>query len=1276
MSKTKVIGLAFVLLLSLASAFVSPAGAQQGPQSPWTVKDLADVTEGQYRWGPAYELVPGTSSSPKLLIGADQDVMVLWAAQGLHIASLDKDGNTLTEGTLDGPSSSISSWDAAISHDGIVVVWTEPSGKLMFARYDQNGVSDGSPRALSVDSSGISSPAVSVSSDGNIFITYIVSRLSGPITAYVCLRSDGTTLISAREVDLDGMAASAVDLLIGPGDLPYMLLTTDQGAYMVALDRAGSEKWHSLLFAQGQGTSQALSNGNSVIAATWLSGSGDVSVSVFNSEGSNIASYSLNIPGIQGGIDAVLDIYGALHVASSDGLSIVHTAIGIGKGILFQQQIAMGVGAAGAIKIAADQYGALYAIFQDIGTGLFYSHAVTYAFEVTVDDSTAFVGVHPGKEVAASLTITNKGGMVDALGIQYAIMPDSAGWTAELSATEVYLEKDGTVEVPFKIIAPDHGSDGDQASLFINVWAMSLPARSVDVELPLELSVIYSVSMSEPDNVLHVPPGLSESTTITVTNDGEVPENIFLSATDYSGPTGDHWGLLLSNYHLILAPSGSEDVELTVTAPYMAPPGEMSTIEVTALVQEAPWKNARSTLYAVAQSDIQLSLELMDGAGAPSMGETVLPGAATEYIIKVTNGGRSSGLVSVGLEVVSGSGDWQAYLSRDSISVGGETSVLVPLTIQAPDDALEGSRFVARIRAKGLETPVEGQIDVITWVKKVSSLSVELVNRYYESDPGSDATYSIILTNNGNGMENLLLRSETPFGWAPVRFYVEGYFHTRVPVPVGETVQVEAKVKVPIGSTTGDHELTIMVLNGHQTSLDVIAHVNMVSDIWLSALETVQEAVDGKATYEFKVKNYGNGPDDVRFVPENLPSDWTVEFPEVREVGGYLSLAQGGEAKAISMIINVPGNVHDRSVEFTVRALPMRGEGTLVRLMLKVVPTDLQISQIEFATETHVKGDIESVTIWVKNNGPGPAGTVWVRADDNGRLFGQHEIEFIRSRDVKSVTFTWAVTEGRHTLRFTVDPDDLIYEKDEANNIATVKVTAVAKTDQEPTMPVEAIAGGTVFASAAILGAAAMSTEAGRFKLIWLFWVPLYTKLKRTSILDHFIRGQVYGYIKANPGEHYNAIKKALALKNGTLVYHLQTLEREEYVKSVSDGRYKRFYPAGMKVPEESGHRINKIQEIILRLIGDRPGISQKEIAEEIGLSGATINYHINVMLQATVIKVEKIGRTTHCYAIDENGDVIEPSGAVPPVGTDDESALPIDEPEAEKHDSDAPKDQ
>ena len=54
--------------------------------------------------------------------------------------------------------------------------------------------------------------------------------------------------------------------------------------------------------------------------------------------------------------------------------------------------------------------------------------------------------------------------------------------------------------------------------------------------------------------------------------------------------------------------------------------------------------------------------------------------------------------------------------------------------------------------------------------------------------------------------------------------------------------------------------------------------------------------------------------------------------------------------------------------------------------------------------------------------------------------------------------------------------------------------------------------------------AGVLSIEMLKFGLI-LFFIPLYTKLRNKNILDLYVRGQIYGYLMANPGEHYNSIK-------------------------------------------------------------------------------------------------------------------------------------------------------
>ena len=46
--------------------------------------------------------------------------------------------------------------------------------------------------------------------------------------------------------------------------------------------------------------------------------------------------------------------------------------------------------------------------------------------------------------------------------------------------------------------------------------------------------------------------------------------------------------------------------------------------------------------------------------------------------------------------------------------------------------------------------------------------------------------------------------------------------------------------------------------------------------------------------------------------------------------------------------------------------------------------------------------------------------------------------------------------------------------------------------------------------------------------LPYLSVTPLYNKLDQDKVLYNFLRGEIYGYIKAKPGEYYNAIMKAL----------------------------------------------------------------------------------------------------------------------------------------------------
>jgi predicted transcriptional regulator len=178
--------------------------------------------------------------------------------------------------------------------------------------------------------------------------------------------------------------------------------------------------------------------------------------------------------------------------------------------------------------------------------------------------------------------------------------------------------------------------------------------------------------------------------------------------------------------------------------------------------------------------------------------------------------------------------------------------------------------------------------------------------------------------------------------------------------------------------------------------------------------------------------------------------------------------------------------------------------------------------------------------------------------------------------------------------------------------------------------------GATLAGTAVLAGAAVIATEWGLYALLALI-LPLYVRIKGEKILDNFTRGKIYGYIIANPGDHYNSIRTALKLKNGALAYHLKALEREQMVKSQTDGKYKRFYPFEMAVPKRAT-KLTTMRENIVNHIKEEPGITQNEISEKMGVSHQAISYHLRTLVQLGAVEVTKKGRANHCYPGESNG--------------------------------------
>ena len=178
--------------------------------------------------------------------------------------------------------------------------------------------------------------------------------------------------------------------------------------------------------------------------------------------------------------------------------------------------------------------------------------------------------------------------------------------------------------------------------------------------------------------------------------------------------------------------------------------------------------------------------------------------------------------------------------------------------------------------------------------------------------------------------------------------------------------------------------------------------------------------------------------------------------------------------------------------------------------------------------------------------------------------------------------------------------------------------SAIVSGPGEDYMPAAAAAGGIGVLLAAV-------ASAGKYKLSILA-IPLYSRLKKENILNHSIREQIFGFVNSHPGANFSQIMKELNLKNGVLAYHLNTLEREELIRSLRDGTFRRYYPrSGRDVPFE-------IQRSIIEKIAMMPGIPVGFLADELGISRQVLDYHLDHLVQSGHVRMERRGKRNLLY--------------------------------------------
>ena len=126
--------------------------------------------------------------------------------------------------------------------------------------------------------------------------------------------------------------------------------------------------------------------------------------------------------------------------------------------------------------------------------------------------------------------------------------------------------------------------------------------------------------------------------------------------------------------------------------------------------------------------------------------------------------------------------------------------------------------------------------------------------------------------------------------------------------------------------------------------------------------------------------------------------------------------------------------------------------------------------------------------------------------------------------------------------------------------------------------------------------------------------------------LGHKSRKLIYNFISTNPGAAFENIKKVLDMNKSTLNYHLKYLERSKQITSkLQDGQ--RCYYCAYKVDhsiqpvlDRAPPNLTETQQHLLKLIQNRPGITNKELIIQTKLNRKNLSYNIKKLRENKLI--------------------------------------------------------
>jgi len=380
------------------------------------------------------------------------------------------------------------------------------------------------------------------------------------------------------------------------------------------------------------------------------------------------------------------------------------------------------------------------------------------------------------------------------------------------------------------------------------------------------------------------------------------------------------------------------------------------------------------------------------------------PRQALSFNLTVSNAGNLGDTFELSWEAPE---SLSVSLSKMTISLGLFESGKIRVVARITGNAEAGTTLEFKLKATSRGNPrvvrsVMGQVRVL----QEFALELESENNIIHGDPGDNLTFSVNVTNLGNGRDTVILTTAGKYAG------MSALSDTNISMRAWETKVVQVILFVP-SNATASSELSLGITarssGGPTESLPLKAIINRTHGVSLSAESTKLSVKPGsKARFTIFMKNTGNGKEDFVLTSE-LPKGWTAAHDVAIPLGPWTEVQ-------LTLEVTTDRESTGGSNTVVLKVSSPGGASGQLLLTVEIVLPDLILTQLSISPQLVDEGDSVTFRVTVRNDGTGNASTVTVYIYDNGKKIKEWTADRFNRGDAEMVSFTLKLSKGRHIL--------------------------------------------------------------------------------------------------------------------------------------------------------------------------------------------------------------------------------------------------------------------